>query len=227
MTTTTTINTTSLSNGQSTTALADLTASRNDGKIHLLLAASGSVATIKIPNIIRSLLDSHNKNSSPDRPALSIRLILTSSAANFLAGQAPEQPAFQSLLSSASTTPGLDGIYLDDDEWGRGPSIGPAEGVWRRGTSILHIELRRWAHLLAVVPLSANTLAKVVNGICDNLLTSVVRAWDADGRVDGTRKRILVAPAMNVRSSFSSFPLSFLSLSLPSPLLRHHFLSCE
>lgn len=91
----------------------------------------------------------------------------------------------------------MDGIYHDGDEWGRGPSVGPAEGVWRRGASILHIELRRWADLMAVVPLSANTLAKVVGGLCDNLLTSVVRAWDADGRVDGRRKRILVAPAMN------------------------------
>lgn len=172
-----------------TTALADLTAARNDGKVHLLLAASGSVATIKIPNIISAL--HQQRQQSPQGKQLSIRLILTSSAANFLHGQAAEQPAFHSL-------PGLDGIYLDDDEWGRGATVGPAEGVWRRGGSILHIELRRWAHVLAIVPLSANTLAKIVNGICDNLLTSVVRAWDADGRVDGTRKRILVAPAMNV-----------------------------
>lgn len=215
MATATAIN--SLSNGQSTTALADLTASRNDGKVHLLLAASGSVATIKIPNIIQSLLHAHQQtnNSSSPSPSLSIRLILTSSAANFLAGQSPEQPSFQSLLS----TPGLDGIYLDDDEWGRGASIGPAEGAWRRGASILHIELRRWAHLLAIVPLSANTLAKIVNGICDNLLTSVVRAWDADGRVDGTRKRILVAPAMNVSST--PFPPCF----IPSP--RRSFSSSE
>lgn len=187
-----------------TTALTDLTASRNDGKIHLLLAASGSVATIKIPHIIQALLQAHHHQqqysttNDNNRRQLSIRLILTSSAANFLAGQSPEQPTFQSLLS----TPGLDGIYLDDDEWGHGDTIGPAEGIWRRGSSILHIELRRWAHVLAIVPLSANTLAKIVNGICDNLLTSVVRAWDADGRVDGVRKRILVAPAMNVSSFF-------------------------
>jgi phosphopantothenoylcysteine decarboxylase len=171
-----------------TNSLAELTASRNDGKAHLLLAASGSVATIKIPNIIAALTKAHPP------PTLSIRLILSSSASNFLAGQSAEQPDLHSLLA----TPGLDGIYQDDDEWGRGPTVGPAEGVWRRGGSILHIELRRWADVMAIVPLSANTLAKVVGGICDNLLTSVVRAWDADGRVDGRKKRILVAPAMNV-----------------------------
>lgn len=182
-------NTPATTSSTPTNALAELTASRNDGKVHLLLAASGSVATIKIPNIIAALTKAH----PPSR--LSIRLILTSSASNFLAGQAAEQPDLRSLLASH---PGLDGIYHDGDEWGRGPSVGPEEGVWRRGSPILHIELRRWADLMAVVPLSANTLAKVVGGICDNLLTSVVRAWDADGRVDGRRKRILVAPAMNV-----------------------------
>jgi hypothetical protein len=29
---------------------------KNDGKVHLLLAASGSVATIKIPNILKAFL---------------------------------------------------------------------------------------------------------------------------------------------------------------------------
>lgn len=178
-------------------ALADLTASRTDGKVHLLLAASGSVATIKIPNIITTLLTTYPPSH------LSIRLILTSSARNFLAGQAAEQPPLSSLLA----IPGVDGIYLDDDEWGRGESVG-SEGVWTRGRSVLHIELRRWADLLAIVPLSANTLAKVVHGLCDNLLTSVVRAWDADGRIDGRRKRILVAPAMN--ASLASLPTPFL-----------------
>ena len=49
--------------------------------------------------------------------------------------------------------------------------------------------------------MSANLLAKITNGICDNLITNVVRAWDTQGTfdVDGQRrkKRILVAPAMN------------------------------
>ena len=55
---------------------------------------------------------------------------------------------------------------------------------------MLHIELRRWADALVIAPLSANTLAKAANGLCDNLLTCVVRAWD-------WRRPLLVAPAMN------------------------------
>ncbi len=61
---------------------------------------------------------------------------------------------------------------------------GPAgdEDDWRSwktvGDDVLHIELRRWADIMVIAPLSANTLAKVANGLCDNLLTCVVRAWD-------------------------------------------------
>ncbi|KAG4430932.1 hypothetical protein IFR05_013590 [Cadophora sp. M221] len=151
-----------------------------DGKKHLLLAASGSVATIKIPLIAQSL--SHHPN-------LSIQIILTKSASNFLCGQSAEQPHYSTLLQ----IPNVDGVFLDDEEW-----VHP----WKRGNSILHIELRRWADVLVVAPLSANTLAKITGGFSDNLLTSVVRAWDTTGLVDGEgrrrrRKRIVVAPAMN------------------------------
>lgn len=62
---------------------------------------------------------------------------------------------------------------------------------WRgRGDPVLHIELRRWADLGVIAPLSANTLAKLANGLCDNLLTCVTRAWD-------TKKPLLFCPAMN------------------------------
>ena len=140
----------------------------NDGKKHLLLSASGSVATIKLPLIISSFANHSN---------LSIRIILTKAASHFLAGQSPEQPT----LSSLAQLPNVDGIYLDEDEW-----ISP----WTRNSKILHVELRRWAHILAIVPMSANLLAKVTGGLCDDLLTCVIRAWDAN-------RPIIVAPAMN------------------------------
>jgi len=172
----------------------------NDNKHHLLLCASGSVATIKIAPII-SELAKHDH--------LSIRLILTSSASQFLQGQSAEQPSIEEI----SQMKNVDGIYMDEDEWAI---------PWTRGAKILHIELRRWADLMVVAPLSANTLAKVVNGLCDNLLLSTFRAWDTTGLLDlphivtpdgvgrrdknedtngeagKRRKKIFVAPAMNV-----------------------------
>ena len=48
-----------------------------------------------------------------------------------------------------------------------------------------------------IAPLSANSMAKMTAGIADNLLLSVVRAWDTTGEIDGEKKKIVVAPAMN------------------------------
>ncbi|CEL02472.1 Putative Flavoprotein [Aspergillus calidoustus] len=153
--------------------------SLDDGKVHILLAASGSVATIKLPNIAEAL---------GLHPNVSIRIIITQSAEKFLIGQSQEQPALESLRK----LPGVDGIYRDEDEW---------KSPWIRGEPILHIELRKWAHLLVVAPLSANTMAKMTVGIADNLLLSVIRAWDTTGLVDLAFKDkkpiVFVAPAMN------------------------------
>ncbi|XP_056428582.1 phosphopantothenoylcysteine decarboxylase [Hyla sarda] len=72
-------------------------------------------------------------------------------------------------------------IYSDDDEW----------KMWnRRSDPVLHVELRRWADLMIVAPLDANTLGKISSGICDNLVTCIVRAWDL-------QKPLLFCPAMN------------------------------
>lgn len=82
---------------------------------------------------------------------------------------------------------------------------------------ILHIELRRWAHLFLIAPTSANTLAKIANGLCDNLLvclllrllltlqSNVLRAWNP-------HIPILLAPAMNTQ--MYTHPITALHLSL-------------
>jgi phosphopantothenoylcysteine decarboxylase len=144
-------------------------AAQADGRKHLLLAASGSVAVIKLVSIIGALAP---------HPSLSIRVILTGSVSRFFTGSSDEQPS----LDALQALPHVDGVYHDADEW---------EHPWTRGAPILHIELRRWADVLVIAPLSANTMAKITNGLCDNLLTSVVRAWDP------SMGRIVVAPAMN------------------------------
>lgn len=43
---------------------------------------------------------------------------------------------------------------------------------------------------MVIAPLSAHTLAKIAHGLCDDLLSSVMRAWDF-------RKPVVLAPAMN------------------------------
>jgi phosphopantothenoylcysteine decarboxylase len=73
-------------------------------------------------------------------------------------------------------------LYRDADEW--------PGSRYQRGDPILHIELRRWAALLLIAPLDANTLAKLAMGLCDNCLTCVWRAWDV-------ARPVVLAPAMN------------------------------
>lgn len=52
----------------------------------------------------------------------------------------------------------------------------------------LHISLGEWAEVLAIAPLTANTLAKLSHGMADNLLTNTVLASNCP---------VLLAPAMN------------------------------
>lgn len=71
-------------------------------------------------------------------------------------------------------------IFTDEDE----------DFFWKKEKEVLHISLRNWADLIIIAPLSANTLAKGAAGMCDNLLTNLIRAWDPI-------KPMLLAPAMN------------------------------
>ncbi len=70
------------------------------------------------------------------------------------------------------------------------PCYGDVE-EWGNTEHVLHIELAKWCDALLIAPLSANTLAKITYGLCDNLLTSTVRALGD--------KPLLLAPAMNTR----------------------------
>jgi len=57
-------------------------------------------------------------------------------------------------------------------------------GVWSN-----HVELGLWADYMLVAPTSANTLAKMATGLCDNLLTAVYLS---------AKCPVLVAPAMDL-----------------------------
>jgi len=80
--------------------------------------------------------------------------------------------------------------YRDQDEWGNTDRV-------------LHIELAKWCDVFLIAPLTANTLAKLANGICDNLLTSAVRA------IGNTP--LVIAPAMNTRMWENKFSQKHIS----------------
>lgn len=57
-------------------------------------------------------------------------------------------------------------------------------GVWQN-----HVELGLWADLILIAPATANTLAKLANGICDNLLNAIYLS---------ARCPVMLAPAMDL-----------------------------
>ncbi len=56
-------------------------------------------------------------------------------------------------------------------------------------TVIAHIDIADWADLIVVAPATANTIAKLANGIADNMITTTLLAATAP---------VWIAPAMNV-----------------------------
>lgn len=144
-------------------------------KFNILIGLTGSVACIKVPEIIekfKTLLSNIN-----------ICLISTQSALHFF--NIHELNEIKSLADRLEYLKNSNSnnlfTFSDQDEW----------SSWNvRHDPVLHIELRKWADLFLIAPLDANTLSKLSNGMCDNLLTCVARAWDM-------HKPIIVCPAMN------------------------------
>uniref|UniRef100_V9L514 Phosphopantothenoylcysteine decarboxylase n=1 Tax=Callorhinchus milii TaxID=7868 RepID=V9L514_CALMI len=142
----------------------------------VLVAVTGSVAALKLPELVRELRGLRQ---------MEVKVVTTHHAKHFYD---QKDVAVK--------------IYSDSDEW----------EVWKKKSDpVLHIDLRRWADLMVIAPLDANTLGKIACGICDNLLvpssyshvnihhdcqegreveTCVVRAWDM-------KRPLLFCPAMN------------------------------
>ncbi|KRZ77718.1 Phosphopantothenoylcysteine decarboxylase [Trichinella papuae] len=133
---------------------------RDRNHFHVLIGCTGSVASTKLPELVNQIL----KNCHHPNASVDVRVVTTENALAFF--EIDKLSVF---------------VYRDADEW----------MAWKqRGDPILHVQLRRWADILVIAPLDANSMAKISNGICDNLLTSVVRAWDC-------AKPVYICPAMN------------------------------
>lgn len=137
---------------------------------NVLLGVTGSVAALKTPLIYERLKAAGHR----------VKVVATQAALYFF------NPAALDPLNPAKPERNPAVVVLDEDEW-----PGRADGRrYARGDEVTHIELRRWAELLLIAPLDANTLAKLAAGLCDNCLTCVWRAWDPD-------RPVVLAPAMN------------------------------
>ena len=141
----------------------------------VLLGVTGSVAAVRTPALYHALRAAGH----------GVRVVATEPALYFFRPEALEADADDSLGGP---------VFRDRDEW---------HGVeYHRDDPVLHIEFRKWADLLVVAPLDANTLAKFALGLSDNFLTCVFRAWDF-------ARPVVLAPAMN-------------TLMWESPVTRRH-----
>ncbi|KAI8354090.1 flavoprotein [Choanephora cucurbitarum] len=147
---------------------------------NILIGATGSIATIKIPLLV-SLFQKH--------PDVNIKVVLTESAYFFV----------------KDATINCE-VFREQDEWSQWNKI---------SDPIMHIELRNWADVMVIAPLDANTLGKVANGLCDNLLTCVLRAWDIN-------KPVVACPAMN--TSMWHHPLTARHLDILKDILQYHII---
>ncbi|SKC43083.1 bifunctional phosphopantothenoylcysteine decarboxylase/phosphopantothenate--cysteine ligase CoaBC [Ohtaekwangia koreensis] len=92
-----------------------------------------------------------------------VKVVMTSSAADFITPLT---------LSTLSKNPVLTDFVKDET------------GQWNN-----HVDLGLWADVMIIAPASANTVAKMANGLCDNLLIAVYLS---------TRCPVYFAPAMDL-----------------------------
>ncbi len=137
---------------------------------NVLLGVTGSVAAIKTPELFRALTEDGH----------AVKVVSTQAALYFF------DPLEISPIKRDKLYRNPKVVVLDEDEW-PGRDIGRR---YERQDQVVHIELRRWAELLLIAPLDANTLAKLAAGLADNCLTCVWRAWDR-------QRPVVLAPAMN------------------------------
>ncbi|KAG0307440.1 hypothetical protein BGZ97_000402 [Linnemannia gamsii] len=126
-------------------------------KKKILIGATGSVASVKIPIIVKTLVEKVGH-------LVEIKVVATTAALHFF------DP--KDVLAE---------VLTDKDEW----------SAWNKMSDpVMHIDLRNWADMFIICPLDANTLAKLAQGLCDNLITCILRAWDES-------RPVIVCPAMN------------------------------
>lgn len=133
--------------------------------VNILLLVTGSVAAIKLGLLLDEI---HNVCAALP---IHIRIVASTHALHFIERAQPSQKPIPR------------DIFTDAQEWSSWNGV---------EDEVLHISLRRWADCVLIAPLDANTLAKLANGLADNLLTCVMRAWDMQDK-----KPLLICPAMN------------------------------
>ena len=132
----------------------------------ILLCCTGSVATIKINQLILSLM-----HVFEDHGGIEVKVVTTGRSKHFIdCASEYDRESFES-VESLKSSKSISIEYIDDaTEW---------ESWDKLSDPVVHIELRKWADIMIVAPISANSLAKLSLGICDNLFVSPLSSFDS------------------------------------------------
>src|SRR3954447_13872271 len=160
--------TTSRSRSRSSRPARSTTATGRNGRstpvARILVGVTGGISAYKAVEVVRLAIKAGH----------SVRVVQTPASVNFV---------------GKATFEGITGAPVLVDEFEPDPARGAFPGDPAPDhAAISHLELVRRADVYAIVPASANTIAKLANGIADNLLTSAALASTAP---------MVVAPAMN------------------------------
>jgi len=133
----------------------------------LILGVTGSVAAVRAPALFAAVRAAGHE----------VRVVATRRALYFF-----DSAEIGQIAGEKPGTPRAGPLFTDADEW---PGT-----AYHRDDKVPHIECRKWADMLIIAPLDANTLAKCALGISDDFLSCIFRAWDFS-------KPVVLAPAMN------------------------------
>ncbi len=126
----------------------------------ILIGISGGIAAYKVCYLVRMLI----------RESAEVKVIMTPVATKFVS------PVTLSALSKNEV---IINMFPESKDFSQAERI---------ETKTWHVNLGLWADAFIVAPATANTIAKIANGICDNFLLSAVLA---------SKCPVLIAPAMD------------------------------
>jgi gamma-glutamylcyclotransferase (GGCT)/AIG2-like uncharacterized protein YtfP len=135
--------------------------------LNVLIACCGSSAADKIPTLVERCVALN----------WSVKLLCTASGERFW-----KSFGSQRVIDAI----GAENIYRDEDEWSF------EYDAFDMPVRACHLAIRKWADVMVVAPITCNSMAKACAGIGDNLLSSVLVAWEYH------KKRIFFCPACNV-----------------------------
>ena len=156
----------------------------------IALGISGGIAAYKTASLVRLFI----------KAGAHVQVIMTPASKSFVTPLT---------LSTLSKNPVYSSFYNEIDDANSATEKVKEDAIWNN-----HVDLALWADILLIAPATANTLSKMVNGNCDNLLIAVYLS---------SKCPVYFAPAMDLDmykhpSTISSFKAlkSFGNIIIPA-----------